>query len=70
MKVFQFGNDRSGLILIQMVDIHSIQMIESEADLAVGGVRVMDPSYAGELIPDIDGAQFLPVEYDAANGIN
>ena len=33
MKVFEFGNDRSGLILIQMVDSHSIQMIESEAEL-------------------------------------
>ena len=27
-------------------------------------------SYAGEQIPDIDGVQFLKVEYDAANGIN
>ena len=33
MKVFEFGNDRSGLILIQMVDSHSIQMIESEAEI-------------------------------------
>ena len=33
MKVFEFGNDRSGLILIQMVDSHSIQMIESVAEL-------------------------------------
>ena len=33
MKVFEFGNDRSGLILIQMVDIHSIQMIVSETEL-------------------------------------
>ena len=41
----------------------SIQMIESEADLAVGGVRVLDPSYAGELtvLPKANGV-LLDVE--------
>ena len=33
MKLFEFGNEKSDLILIQMVDSHSIQMIESEAEL-------------------------------------
>ena len=42
MKVFEFGNDRSGLILIQMVDSHSIQMIESEAEL----IRKLSGRYA------------------------
>ena len=33
MKVFELGGDKSDLILIQMVDSHSIRMIESEAEL-------------------------------------
>ena len=33
MKVFEFGDNKSDLILIQMVDSHSIQMIESETEL-------------------------------------
>ena len=33
MKVFELGSDKSDLILIQMVDSHSIRMIESEAEL-------------------------------------
>ena len=33
MKVFEFGDNKSDLILIQMVDSHSIRMIESEAEL-------------------------------------
>ena len=33
MKLFEFGNEKSDLILIQMVDSHSIQMIEPEAEL-------------------------------------
>ena len=32
-KPFEFGNEQSNLILIQMVDSHSIHMIESEAEL-------------------------------------
>ena len=30
MKVFEFGNEQSDLILIQMVDSHSIKMLDSE----------------------------------------
>ena len=33
MKVFEFGDNKSDLILIQMVDSHSIQMIVSETEL-------------------------------------
>ena len=33
MKVFEFGDNMSDLILIQMVDSHSIQMIVSETEL-------------------------------------
>ena len=33
MKVFEFGNEQSELILIQMVDSHSIKMINSEMEL-------------------------------------
>ena len=33
MKVFEFGDNKSDLILIQMVDNHSIQMIVSETEL-------------------------------------
>ena len=32
MKVFEFGNEQSDLILIQMVDSHSIKMLDSEMD--------------------------------------
>ena len=33
MKVFEFGNEQSNLILIQMVDSHSIKMMDSEVEL-------------------------------------
>jgi len=33
MQIFDFGNEKSDLILIQMVDRHSIKMIDSEVDL-------------------------------------
>ncbi len=33
MKVFEFGNEQSDLILIQMVDSHSIKMMDSEVEL-------------------------------------
>ena len=33
MKVFEFGNEQSNLILIQMVDSHSIKLINSEMEL-------------------------------------
>lgn len=33
MRFFEFGNEQSNLILIQMVDRHSIKMIDSEVDL-------------------------------------
>ena len=32
MKAFEFGNEQSDLILIQMVDSHSIKMLDSEMD--------------------------------------
>ena len=32
MKIFEFGNEQSDLILIQMVDSHSIKMLDSEMD--------------------------------------
>ena len=33
MKVFEFGKEQSNLILIQMVDSHSIKMMDSEVEL-------------------------------------
>ncbi len=33
MKVFEFGNEQSDLILIQMVDSHSIKIMDSEVEL-------------------------------------
>ena len=33
MKIFEFGNEQSDLVLIQMVDSHSMKTIDKELDL-------------------------------------
>ena len=49
MKIFEYGNEQSNLILIQMVDSHEIKMMDTEIELIRNlsgrdgkGVRVGD----------------------------